>query len=207
MDEYILNHLDAESSVLNELYRYTNLKVLNPCMISGHEQGRLLSMLSCMIKPCRILEIGTFTGYSAICLAAGLSENGHLHTIEIDDELTDTALFFFEKAGLKEKITLHIGDALEIIPKINTEFDLVFIDAAKKEYLNYYHAVFNKVKTGGYIIVDNILWYGKVADSEVQDETTIELRKFNDFIRDDKRVEKAIVRNRDGLLILRKKQT
>ena len=204
MDEYILDHLGAENCVLNELYRYTYLKVLNPCMISGHEQGRLLSMLSCMIKPCRILEIGTFTGYSAICLAEGLSENGHLHTIEIDDELTDTALYFFQKAGFKEKITLHVGDALEIIPQLNVEFDLVFIDAAKKEYLNYYQAVFNKVKTGGYIIVDNILWYGKVADSLIHDETTVELRKFNDFIRDENRVEKAIIRNRDGLLILRK---
>jgi len=157
-----------------------------------------------MIKPCRILEIGTFTGYSAICLAEGLSENGHLHTIEIDDELTDTALYFFQKAGFKEKITLHVGDALEIIPQLNVEFDLVFIDAAKKEYLNYYQAVFNKVKTGGYIIVDNILWYGKVADSLIHDETTVELRKFNDFIRDENRVEKAIIRNRDGLLLLRK---
>jgi len=158
-----------------------------------------------MIKPSKILEIGTYTGYSAICLAEGLSEGGHLHTIEIDDELADTVLSFFTKVGLNNKITLHIGDALEIIPQLDTDFDLVFIDAAKKEYLDYYHVVFNKVKRGGYILVDNILWYGKVADQQVQDEATIELRKFNDFVRDDKRIEKAIIRNRDGLLILRKK--
>ena len=205
LDKYILDHLEAESSVLNDLYRHTNLKVLNPCMISGHEQGRLLSMFSCMLNPSQILEIGTYTGYSAICLAEGLSEDGHLHTIEIDDELTETALSFFAKAGLTDKITLHVGDALEIIPKLNIVFDLVFIDAAKKQYLDYYNAVFSKVKPGGYILVDNILWYGKVADLQAKDETTIDLRKFNDFIRNDERVEKAIIRNRDGLLIVRKK--
>jgi len=205
LDEYILDHLDVESDLLNDLYRHTYLKALNPCMISGHEQGRLLAMLSTMLNPHKILEIGTYTGYSAICLAAGLTADGHLHTIEIDDELTDTALTFFAKAGLTDKITQHVGDALEIIPQIDEVFDLVFIDAAKKQYLDYYNAVFNKVKHGGYILIDNILWYGKVADKQTHDETTIELRKFNDFVRDDKRVEKAIIRNRDGLFILRKK--
>ena len=204
IDEYIFDHLNVENSVLNDLYRHTNLNVPYSGMISGHEQGRLLSMLSRMINPFQILEIGTYTGYSAICLAEGLSVGGHLHTIEIDDELADTALSFFEKAGLSDKITLHIGNALEIIPRLDTIFDLVFIDAAKKQYLDYYHAVFNKVRTGGFIIVDNILWYGKVAAPQFQDETTINLRKFNDFVRDDKRVEKAIIRNRDGLFILRK---
>jgi len=204
LEEYILNLLSAESSVLNELYRHTNLKSLHAGMISGHEQGRLLSMFSHMIKPRQILEIGTFTGYSAICLAAGLSADGHLHTIEINDELTDTALAFFEKAGLSGKITLHVGDALEIIPQIDAVFDLVFIDAAKKQYLDYYHAVFDKLKTGGYILADNILWYGKVADPQIQDETTVALRKFNDFVRNDNRVEKALIKDRDGLFVLRK---
>jgi len=204
MEEYILEHLNAESSILNELYRHTNLNVPYSGMISGHEQGRLLSMLSCMINPSHILEIGTYTGYSAICLAEGLKSGGHLHTIEINDELTDTANLFFEKAGLSDKITVHVGDALEIIPKLNIVFDLVFIDAAKKQYLEYYHAIFDKVKCGGYIIVDNILWYGKVADPNIWDETTNELRKFNDFVANEKRVEKAIIRNRDGLFILRK---
>jgi len=207
LDDYIFNHLNAESSVLNALYRHTHLKVLNPCMISGHEQGRLLSMLSNMVKPRRILEIGTYTGYSAICLAEGLSADGHLHTIETDDELTGVALSFFEKAGLSRKITLHVGDALEIIPQLDAIFDLVFIDAAKKQYLDYYHATFDKVKQGGYILVDNILWYGKVADPQIQDETTVELRKFNDFVRADERVEKAIIKDRDGLFILRKIMT
>jgi predicted O-methyltransferase YrrM len=173
LDEYVLNLLNAESSVLNELYRHTNLKAVHPGMISGHEQGRLFSMISHMVKPRQILEIGTFTGYSAICLAAGLSADGHLHTIEIDDELTDATLAFFEKAGLSDKITLHVGDALEIIPQLDVIFDLVFIDAAKKQYLDYYHAVFDKVRAGGYILVDNVLWYGKVADPQIQDETTV----------------------------------
>ena len=204
IEEYISKLLGAENSVLNNLYRQTNLKALNPGMISGHEQGRLLATISCMCKPNQILEIGTFTGYSAICLAEGLTADGHLHTIEIDDELSNIALTFFDKAGISDKITLHIGDALEIIPKINTVFDMVFIDAAKKQYLDYYHAVFDKVRQGGYILADNILWYGKVANQQFHDETTIELRKFNDFVSSDDRVEKAIVRNRDGLFILKK---
>ena len=204
VEEYIYEHLDAESKVLNDLYRHTNRNVPYSGMISGHEQGRLLSMISRMIRPEKILEIGTYTGYSAICLAEGLSVGGRLHTVEIDDELADTALSFFEKAGMNDKITLHTGDAVEIIPNLDMLFDLVFIDAAKKQYLNYYHAVFDKVKSGGYIIIDNILWFGKVADLQFQDEATTELRRFNDFVRDDTRVEKAIITNRDGLYILRK---
>ena len=203
--EYIFDHLGAESKVLNELYRHTNLNVLYPGMISGHEQGRLLSMISHMTNPGQILEIGTYTGYSAICLAEGLGADGHLHTIEQDDERAEIASVFFEKAGLTGKIILHVGDALEIIPQFDIVFGLVFIDAAKKQYLDYYHAVFNKVKPGGYILIDNILWYGKVADQQVQDETTVKLRIFNDFIRDDDRVEKSIIQNRDGLFVLRKK--
>ena len=206
MDEYIFDHLGAENHVLSELYRHTHLKVLHPGMISGHEQGRLLSMISHLAQPDVILEIGTYTGYSAICLAEGLRTGGHLHTIEVDDEITETAMAFFEKAGISEKITLHVGDALEIIPKLDLVFDLVFIDAAKKQYLDYYHAVFDKVKPGGYILVDNILWYGKVVDTQAQDETTVKLREFNDFVRNDARVERAIIQNRDGMFVLRKKR-
>ena len=205
LEDYIFDHLGTESNVLNSLYRYTNLNVLYPGMISGHEQGRLLSMISHMAKPEQILEIGTYTGYSAICLAEGLSKGGRLHTIEQDDERAEIALSFFEKAGLTDKIILHVGDALEIIPRLDIVFGLVFIDAAKKQYLDYYHAVFDKVKPGGYILVDNILWYGKVADPQVQDETTNKLRNFNDIVRDDARIERAIIQNRDGLFILRKK--
>ena len=204
-EEYIFDHLGVESSVLNELYRHTYLKALYPGMISGHEQGRLLSMFSHMVNPSRILEIGTYTGYSAICLAEGLQAGGHLHTIEQDDELAETALTFFEKAGFADKITLHVGDALNIIPQLNMVFDLVFIDAAKKQYPEYYQAVFDKVRQGGYIFADNILWYGKVADPQVQDETTVVMRDFNNLVRNDERVERAIVKNRDGLFILRKK--
>lgn len=204
VEDYIFAHLGSESTVLSELYRYTNLHVLYPGMISGHEQGRLLSMISHMIRPDQILEIGTFTGYSSICLAEGLNVNGHLHTIEQNDEIADTASAFFEKAGLIDRITLYVGDALEIIPTLGICFDLVFIDAAKKQYLDYYHAVFDKVKSGGYILVDNILWYGKVADDAFQDETTNKLREFNHFVSNDVRVESAIVQNRDGLFILRK---
>ena len=204
-EDYIFDHLDAESNVLNELYRFTNLNVPYPGMISGHEQGRLLSMFSRMARPDRILEIGTFTGYSAICLAEGLTAEGHLHTIEHDDEIAEIALTFFEKAGLTDKITLHVGDALSIIPQFHIVFDLVFIDAAKKQYQEYYDAIFDKVRPGGYILADNILWYGKVADALIQDETTVVMRSFNNFVRNDERVEKAIVQNRDGLFILRKK--
>jgi len=205
VEEYIFEHLGLENSVLAELYRYTNLNVLYPEMVSGHEQGRLLSMFSHMVNPGLILEIGTFTGYSTICLAEGMKTDGRLHTIEKDDERAEIASVFFEKAGIADRVELHVGDALEIIPTFGTIFDFVFVDAAKKQYLEYYHLVFNKVKPGGYILVDNILWYGKVADLEVQDETTQKLRRFNDFVRRDTRIERAIVQNRDGLFVLRKK--
>lgn len=204
-EEYIFDHLGAESSVLAGLYRYTHLNVPYPDMISGHEQGRLLAMFSHMINPVLILEIGTFTGYSTICLAEGMKAGGRLHTIEKDDERAEIASVFFEKAGIADRVVLHTGDALEIIPTLDMVFDLVFIDAAKKQYLEYYHLVFDRVKPGGYILVDNILWYGKVADPQAQDETTCELRRFNEFIRNDTRIERAIVQNRDGMFILRKK--
>lgn len=204
MEQYITDHLGPESGILNELYRFTNLHVLYPGMVSGHEQGRLLSMISHMVKPERILEIGTFTGYSAICLAEGLKPSGCLHTIEQNDEVADIAESFFEKAGLKDKIRLYVGNALEIVKTFDYFFDIVFIDGAKKQYLDYYHVIFDKVKAGGYILADNILWYNKVADPQFQDETTHKLREFNDFVSKDARVEKAIIKNRDGLFILRK---
>ena len=205
LEEYILRHLDDETGVLAELFRYTHLNVPYSGMISGHEQGRLLSIFSCMINPSYILEIGTFTGYSAICLAEGMKPDGRLHTIEQNDETAEIAWSFFEKAGIANRITLHTGNAIEIITQLDERFDLVFIDATKKQYLEYYHAVFDKVNTGGYILVDNILWYGKPADPSICDETTVQLRNFNDFVRNDVRVQKAIVQNRDGMYILRKK--
>jgi predicted O-methyltransferase YrrM len=195
----------VESDVLKELYRQTHLKIPNGGMISGHEQGRLLSMFSHMIAPQNILEIGTFTGYSAICLAEGLVPNGKLHTIEQNDELKEFALSFFEKAGMSDKIVQYTGDALDIIPTLNIQFDLVFIDAAKNKYFDDYQSVFNKVRPNGYILIDNILWYEKVADDSSNDKKTNTLRDFNTFVSTDLRVEKAIVQNRDGLFILRKK--
>ena len=206
VEEYIFEHLGLESSVLTELYRYTNLNVPYSGMISGHEQGRLLSMFSQMVNPDLILEIGAFTGYSTICLAEGLKTGGCLHTIEKDDERAEIASAFFGKAGIADRIVLHVGDALEIIPTLDMFFDLVFIDAAKKQYPEYYHAVFDRVKPGGYILVDNILWYGKVANPQIQDEATRQLRIFNDLVRDDTRIERAIVQNRDGLFLLRKRK-
>ena len=206
VEEYIFEHLGLENSVLAELYRYTHLNVLYSGMVSGHEQGRLLSMFSHMTNPELILEIGTFTGYSTICLAEGLKAGGRLHTIEKDDESAEIASAFFEKAGIADRVVLHVGDALEIIPTLDMIFDLVFIDAAKRQYPDYYHAVFDRVKAGGYILVDNILWYGKVADPKVQDETTRQLRIFNELVRKDTRIERAIVKNRDGLFLLRKKE-
>ncbi|MDR1667321.1 MAG: O-methyltransferase [Bacteroidales bacterium] len=203
--EYISTHLGAESDVLKELYRQTHLKVANPHMISGHEQGRLLSMFSRMIRPEKILEIGTFTGYSAICLAEGLAPGGKLYTIEQNDELVEMAASFFEKAGMADRIIQLTGDALEIIPELNMVFDMAFIDAAKRRYADYYRKAFNTVREGGYILIDNILWHDKVVDKNFHDPTTLLLREFNDLISNDLLVDKAIIQNRDGMFILHKR--
>jgi len=158
-----------------------------------------------MINPHRVLEIGTYTGYSAICLAQGLPHNGHLHTIEKNDEIADIPRKFIEKAGLSNKITLHSGDALRIVPTLTDNFDLVFLDGEKSEYLEYYQLVFNKVNKGGYILADNILWNGKVVKKEQSnDYFTQGIKRFNNFIASDNRVEKVILPIRDGLIILRK---
>jgi len=203
---YIENHTQAEDEVLKELSRQTHLKVLRPRMLSEHIQGEVLSMLSAMIKPEQILELGTFTGYSAICLAKGLTKNGKLHTIDINDELDGFAAPFFEKAGFKDQIISYFGDALSIIPTLNVEFDLVFIDADKREYLAYYHAIFDKVKTGGFIIADNIFWDGNILSSpEKHDAYTKGIIDFNEYVHNDTRVENVIFPIRDGLMILRKK--
>ncbi|MDR0714706.1 MAG: O-methyltransferase [Bacteroidales bacterium] len=203
--EYIAAHLGVESDVLKELYRQTHLKAVNADMISGHEQGRLLSMFSRMIRPTKILEIGTFTGYSAICLAEGLAPGGCLYTIEQNDELVEMAASFFEKAGMADRIVQLTGDALEIISGLSIVFDMAFIDAAKRKYAEYYKRVFNIVKEGGFIIIDNILWHDKVSDEKYHDPTTLALRGFNDFISNDLDVDRAIVQNRDGMFILHKR--
>ena len=206
IDKYILNHIEPEDEVLKELYRETHLKVLGARMISGHLQGQVLSLLSKMIRPKYILELGTFTGYSAICLAKGLQDGGKLITIEIDDELESFAKKYFEKAGIQQKVEQRIGSALDIIPTLTETFGLVFIDAHKSEYPAYYDAVFDKVISGGYIIADNTLWSGKVLDEPAADDfQTLGIIQFNETVRNDNRVEIVILPLRDGMTIIRKK--
>ena len=203
--EYAILHTSSEDEVLSRLYRETNLKTVYPHMLSGHMQGKLLKMISHMIRPGRILEIGTFTGYSAICLASGLSENGLLHTIDINDEITEMALKYFMQAGLSEKIIMHTGDAREIIPGLSDNFDLAFIDGDKEQYLDYYQQIMKKLKTGGFIIADNVLWGGKVLPGYAgRDKEAKGISEFNRFVAQDPRVEKILLPFRDGWFILRK---
>ena len=207
LDKYILNHIDPEDEILRELDRETNLNVLHARMLSGHLQGQVLTMLSGMIRPKNILEIGTFTGYSAICLSKGLQKkNGKLITIEINDELESMASKYFKKAGLENRIYQKIGSALEIIPTLHYSFDLVFIDADKEQYLQYFELVFEKIPSGGYIIADNTLWSAKVL--EIPDEDDIQTKgiiEFNSFIKNNHQVEKVILPVRDGMTVIRKK--
>jgi len=206
LEQYILDHMDEEDEVLAELNRETNLKILRPRMLSGHIQGKFLEMISKMIQPEKILEIGTYTGYSSICLSRGLKENGCLHTIEMNDELESVILKYFRKAQVEHKIQMHIGDALEIIPQIDELFDLVFIDGDKTQYMDYYTLTFEKVKQGGYFLIDNILWSGKITEKPASnDYQTKALIEFNDFIKNDSRIEKCILPFRDGIYLLRKK--
>lgn len=201
--EYCERMSSPESALLQELDRQTHLRTLLPNMLSGHLQGAFLSMISKMISPHRILEIGTFTGYAALCLAEGLTENGLLHTIEVNEELEPIILEFFSKSTQKDKLRLHIGDAKSIIPALGEKFDLVFIDAAKLEYSKYYDLVFPFVNKDGYIIADNVLWSGKVI-SDKQDKDTAAIHAFNEMLRNDERVENFILPLRDGLNIIRK---
>lgn len=206
LENYILQNIDREDPVLQELNRETHLKVIQPRMLSGHLQGLILTMLSKMITPKNILEIGTFTGYSAICLAKGLAEGGKLITIEIDDELETIAAKYFKKAGIENSVQQIIGDANNVIPTLNEMFDLVFIDGDKRTYSNYYNLVFAKVNPGGYLIADNTLWSGKVVQpQELNDLYTKGINEFNELIQNDLRVEKVILPIRDGMTIIRKK--
>ena len=206
LEKYIVNHIDEEDKLLQEITRETHIKTMHPRMLSGHIQGKVLEMISYMISPLNILEIGTFTGYSAICLAKGLANNGKLTTIEVNDELQKFTQSFFNKSGNKDKIDFLIGDALEIIPKLNIEFDLVFIDGEKSSYSKYYETSLPKVKTGGFILADNTLWSGKVLDKKIKnnDYFTKGIIEFNELIKVDKRVDKVILPIRDGITILRK---
>lgn len=204
--EYSEYYTQPESEVLQKINRETHLKTLNPRMLAGHMQGRLLQFISQMLQPENILEIGTFTGYSAICWAQGIKDGGKIHTIDINHELEDMVLQNFKEAGVENKIILHLGNALEIIPGLNITFDLVYIDADKMNYINYYQLVFDKVRQGGFIIADNCLWDGKVLMKPANDDIdTMGIINFNKFILNDSRIENLLLPFRDGLMICRKK--
>lgn len=205
IDQYAVDHTSAASEVLEELHRETWQKVLQPRMLSGHLQGRVLSLFSKMLNPKRILEIGAYTGYSAICMAEGLAEDGMLHTIDINEELASMQDKYFEKARLADKITRHIGNAIHLIPEMNETWDMVFIDADKENYINYYELALPQTRPGGLLIFDNVLWSGKVVEAvNPKDEETVTLVKLNELVQSDSRVENVLLPVRDGLLIARK---
>jgi caffeoyl-CoA O-methyltransferase len=205
LQAYLDDHCDPEPEALQKINRETYLKVLKPHMLSGHYQGRLLSFLSKMIQPKRILEIGTFTGYATICLAEGLTEDGIIHTIEVNREMEEMLNSHFKSTNVENKIRLHFGAAEAILADLDEKnFDIVFIDADKKNNYTYFQLVFDKVRSGGLIIIDNVLWKGKVYGEE-KDADTQGIRKLNDMITADTRVEKLILPVRDGILLIRKK--
>lgn len=205
IEQYSEQFSSAETEVLAALNRETHLNIMIPQMLSGHIQGNLIKMISFMMKPKKVLEIGTFTGYSAICFASGLAEDGHVHTIDINEELEDICAKYFEKSGFRNQITHHIGAALDIIPTIDETFDLVFIDADKINYANYYDLVFDKVRPGGFIIADNVLWSGKVVEEiKPSDKDTLAIHAYNQKIQNDPRVENYLLPIRDGLNVARK---
>ena len=204
IEKYIHDHSSPEDPVLEELFRETHIRFVNPNMSTGHIQGRLLELISKMITPEIILEIGTFTGYSAICLARGLKPGGRLITIEINDELKEFSSSWFRKAGVDNAITQLTGRAQEIIPGLDKQFDLVFIDGDKREYIDYYELSIDKVRSGGFIIADNVLWGDKVLDATSRDSQTRGIIEFNEMIMREKGIEKIILPLRDGLMLIRK---
>lgn len=206
IEQYANQHTEGESDLLNKLNRDTHLKVLQPRMLSGHFQGRLLSLLSHLVQPKRILEIGTYTGYSALSMAEGLVEGGKLITIDCNEDLEHFIHEALKSSDLGAKIEFKLGDALDIIPQLNETFDLVFIDADKSNYINYYELILPKVRSGGLIIADNVLWSGKVLDLENnQDLDTQVIHEFNTLVHNDSRVQNVLLPIRDGLMVLRKK--
>lgn len=206
IDDYSINHTSPECEFLAELNRETYSKILRPRMLSGHMQGKILETFSYMIQPRRVLEIGTYTGYSAICFAKGLTTDGKLYTIDINDEIAYMATNYIQKANLGERIQFIVGDAIQIIPTLNETWDLVFIDADKENYSNYYDLVIDHVRPGGFIIADNVLWSGKVTEPyESNDEETKSIMDFNHKIHHDDRVENVLFPVRDGLMVIRKK--
>ncbi len=206
LDDYVVAHSQQEPKLLQQLTRETYQKVLQPRMLSGAFQGRILSMISKLINPKNILEIGTYTGYSALCLAEGIQPDGELHTIDINEELIDFQRKYFDKSSYGTQIHQHLGSAIDIIPTINTKFDLVFIDADKPNYVNYFNAIINKMNAGGIILSDNVLWSGKVLDPlKPNDESTRVLLDYNKLMNEDARIETVLLPIRDGLTISRVK--
>lgn len=207
LDEYILQHIDAEGDYLHALWRDTQLRLSYGQMASGHLQGRLLKMLVQMIKPQKVLELGTFSGYATLSMAEGLAEKSEIHTFEVFDENEDFLRKWFEGSAYKDKIHLHIGDALQLVPQMNEQWDLAFIDADKREYVAYYEMLLPMMRPGGYIIADNTLWYGRVVEeARESDLQTRGVQAFNDLIASDSRVEKVILPLRDGLTLIRVKE-
>ncbi|MEO8773629.1 MAG: O-methyltransferase [Gelidibacter sp.] len=206
LDHYITVHSEDEPALLQQLSRETYQKVLQPRMLSGHYQGRVLSMISKLVNPQYILEIGTYTGYSAICLAEGLQKDGELHTIDTNEELVEFQSKYFDASAFGKQIHQHLGNALDIIPQLKTNFDLVFIDADKENYSNYFHLIIGKLNPGGLIISDNVLWSGKVIEPLKKDDTSTEaLISYNQLLKDDDRIETVLLPIRDGLTLSRKK--
>jgi caffeoyl-CoA O-methyltransferase len=203
LQQYLETHCEPEPELLKTINRETHLKVLKPNMLSGHYQGRLLSMLSKLMQPKCILEIGTYTGYATICLAEGLVEGGEIHTIEVNREMEEMIRANFERSAFSKSIFPHFGDAQQIILELSDKiYDIAFVDADKKNNLTYFNKIINQVKTGGLIIVDNVLWKGKVYNSDANDADTQLIRKFNDTISADERVEKLILPVRDGIMVI-----
>ena len=207
IESYIKQHIDAEGEYLNKLYRATHLQLLYPQMASGHLQGRILKMLTHMIRPKNVLEIGTYSGYSALCMAEGLPAEGKIYTIEINDEQEEFTRPWFENSPYADQIEFIIGDAMLLVPTLGIDFDMAFIDGDKRKYLEFYELVLAYLNPGGYILADNTLWGGHVTDEQVResDLQTQGILHFNDFVAADERVEKVILPLRDGLTIIRKK--
>ena len=204
LEEYIAQHSENEPELLTQLNKETYQKILLPRMCSGHFQGRVLSMLSKLIRPITILEIGTFTGYATLCLCEGLQENGQIHTIDIKEELVDFQRKYFDKSTWKNQITQHLGSGIDIIPKLDLKFDLVFIDADKENYINYFHLIIPKMNKGGIILSDNVLWSGKVVQPlEKNDISTKILLEYNQLLKNDVRIETVLLPIRDGLTVSR----
>lgn len=205
LDDYVVKHSADEPELLQQLTRETYQKILQPRMLSGHYQGRILSMLSKLIRPKCVLEIGTYTGYSALCLAEGLPTDGELHTIDVNEELVNFQRKYFDKSPYSHQIHQHLGEALDIIPELDKTYDLVFIDADKSNYINYFHAIIDHVNPGGLILSDNVLWSGKVIEPlKADDLDTQILLEYNTLLKEDKRVETILLTIRDGLTLSRK---